>query len=406
MKILHLTSAGKYSGAGSAAYSTHIELLRLNISSKILFLVPENENEKEIYSYAGKNLLSRLYRFLITKFDALFVYLYFFRKNKEIFSPGLIGMSLKSHYLLSWCDVIHIHWVNHGFINVNEIEKWNKPVIWTLRDMWAFTGGCHYTFNCLKFKNNCCKCPALNSKISFDLASICQNKKNSVFEKTEIHWVAISSWIREQALSSKILKGKKIDLVFSGVDQKLFFHEDYTISRKVLNLPIDKKIILIGANDLKDKFKGLDFILNTLKALSEDITIITFGESTILDSEIKQKIVNFGQLKNKNLLRNLFNASDLFLGPSIAEALGKTFIEAQLCGTPAVAFRNTGPEDIIDHERTGYLARYMDTEDLVKGVTYILNKNFDRINISIRAKNLFSIERTTSEYLNIYKKYY
>jgi len=47
-------------------------------------------------------------------------------------------------------------------------------------------------------------------------------------------------------------------------------------------------------------------------------------------------------------------------------------IEAQACGTPVVAFDIGGLKDIVEHERTGYLAKAFDTEDLAKGILWVL----------------------------------
>ena len=49
--------------------------------------------------------------------------------------------------ILKEADIINLHWINGGFLSLKSLEKLselNKPVVWTLHDMWAFTGGCHY----------------------------------------------------------------------------------------------------------------------------------------------------------------------------------------------------------------------------------------------------------------------
>lgn len=341
---------------------------------------------------------------MITSLDRLILIFYYKRLN-QIFSPGMFGQSLKKNRLVKWADVIHIHWANHGLVDISEIESWGKPVVWTLRDMWGFTGGCHYAFTCRKFEEACGSCPVLQSNDESDISQQMHRKKINSFQASNtIQWVAISTWMKEQAEKSSILRGKKIELVFSGVDTKQFFLEDRTMARNVMSLPLNKKIILVGAGNFKDEYKGYQYITAALNTMSAEILVITFGEGKIDSSEIPQKVINLGIISDKRLLRAVYNSAEIFFAPSIAEAFGKTFAEAQLCGTPVVCFDKTGPADIIEHHQTGYLAEYRNSTDLKDGVDYILTNTLDRKYISERSRRLFSIEESAKRYAEIYSQ--
>jgi glycosyltransferase involved in cell wall biosynthesis len=405
MKVLHLCSANSMTGAGGAALMTHEMLLNVGVDSRILFLVENKSTAKGEYSYVNNKVFRRIQRKLTTFLDSFLLYFYRSRESR-LFSPGLFGLKLHRHSLILWADIIHVHWVNHGFVDISEISKWDKKIVWTLRDMWAFTGGCHYTLDCEKYQKVCTSCVHLGSKKTHDLAYFSFSNKFKYLNKTNITWVAISSWMKDAANKSNILCGQDVQIVFSGIRTDDFYLGDKNIARLKLGIEVEKKVILIGATSLKEKYKGFDFIIDCLNAISSDIFVIVFGRDILYDHELKQDIMNVGFVESSDSLRVLYNAADVFLSPSIAEAFGKTFAEAQSCGLPVVCFDNTGPADIILHRKTGYIAEFGDLKDLICGVNYCLENNLDSRYIRERAVELFDIKSSVNKYLNIYKQKY
>lgn len=402
MRVLHLSAASENTGAGKAVILTHQSLLDCNVESRVLFL-KSNMHGEFIYSYDKQGLLSFLLRYLFTFLDQISLKWYTNRKA-AIFSPGLIGLPLKSNIHLKWADVIHIHWANHGFIDIHEIKKWNKPIVWTLRDMWAFTGGCHYSFDCLGYENHCGVCPALNSSKERDL-SFKGIKNKNVLSQLPIRWVAISSWMKSKAEKSNILKNSKIDIVYSGVDGNQYSIGNKNELRKKHNFSKDNKIIILGAANFRDEYKGFSYVLKVLNELSPDIRVITFGSTSFQRGEIEQPITHFGFVSS-DILQELYSISDVFFSPSIAEAFGKTFLEAQMCGCPVLCFNETGPSDIIEHKVSGYLAKYKDAQDLIDGLDFCLNKEFDRLQIRNRVISKFDIKNIALDYKAIYEESY
>jgi glycosyltransferase involved in cell wall biosynthesis len=400
MKILHLTAANENTGAGKATILTHQAIKRLGIESQVL-LLKSDLNETNIQSYHSKNIWTKFFRFVYTSIERAPLLIYPDRKN-QIFSTGLVGLQLRNHKLIKWADVIHIHWANHGFIDIEEIPKWNKKVVYTLRDMWAFTGGCHYAFECQKFINTCNQCPVLKSQKTLDLSTKVQDKKLNTLRNYDVTWVAISSWIKDLALKSNILKGKDISIIHSGTDVDVFNIMSYIDSKKIAGIRTNKKIIVVGAGNLRDKYKGFEYLVKSLNQINENILIITFGNASFKENEIPQEFIHFGNVDYEKL-NLLYNCADVFFAPSIAEAMGKTFLEAQLCGIPVVCFDQTGPADIVKHLKTGYLAKFEDTEDLISGLNYCLNNNFEREEIRNSVKQEFSIENVAKKYIEIYE---
>ena len=81
---------------------------------------------------------------------------------KGRFTFPFFGRDLTKNKLLMECDIVNLHWINGAFLSLNSLEKLkqlNKPIVWTQHDMWAFTGGCHYTDGCVNFIKSCSNCP-------------------------------------------------------------------------------------------------------------------------------------------------------------------------------------------------------------------------------------------------------
>jgi glycosyltransferase involved in cell wall biosynthesis len=213
----------------------------------------------------------------------------------------------------------------------------------------------------------------------------------------------VSSWIAEQAKSSTLLQGKRVDVIHSGIDTDVFRPHDQASARRQLHIPAGCKIILLGAHDLHSSFKGLQYSLEALKALDSRYTVVTFGHASIDPSTIGQQLIHLGFIDDPQRMANLYSAADLFLATSVAEAFGKTVAEAQCCGTPVVAFDRTGPRDIVEHKVTGYLAADRNAADVVAGIEYCASRDLNRDAISARAGR-FSIERSTSQYVELYER--
>jgi glycosyltransferase involved in cell wall biosynthesis len=402
MKILNISAAHSKSGAGIAAETTHKALLEKGINSKLLFINYDNNSlSDQIYSYEI-SIFKKIKRKLYTFLDKNLLLIYPKREN-EIFSISLFGLKHKNDLIFNWADIIHLHWINHGFIDISEINKWDKPVIWTIRDMWPFTGGCHYSFDCNKYITGCGKCDHLKSKLKNDLSFFMNKYKKNVFSKSNIKWVAVSSWLATKAISSNILKNNEISIIHSGIDSSNYFIVEKKIARLKFNFPIDRKILLIGATNINDKYKGFYFIKKIINEIKDNVLVVSFGNGKIEQNDFIHEVVNIGYIDNSKDLNLLYNSADIFIAPSICEAFGKTFAEAQSCGLPVLCFNNTGPMDIIEHYKTGYLAEYLSHIDLLKGYNYLMNNSLDKSYISERAKKLFSINYIIQNYIDLYK---
>ncbi len=404
MKVLHFSAADYRTGAGIACIRLHKALLAEGIDSRVFFLTEDRVDEVGIIFY-GVGLYRKLKRLFSTFTDRLLVLMYSKRPG-ELFSPGLMGLDvLRVPEVLS-ADILHLHWVNHGFIDVKDLLSLGKPIIWTMHDCWTFTGGCHHFFKCEGYTKNCGQCPVLNSSKRVDLSSFMMERKLRYVSQRGIKFIAISNWMKKSAENSSILKFESVEVIPSAIDISVFKLLDYSefILKKEDLLGDNDAILLVGAQDINSPYKGMTYLVEALNEFSiKKLTVLTFGSGRLKIDNPIHKVVNLGFISDMKEMNRLYNIADVFLSTSVAESFGMTVAEAQCAGTPVIVFGDTGSSDILDHLSTGYVSEFENVGDVVNGLNFCLNFNFDRENISMQAQSKFSIELSARRYVELYK---
>ena len=337
------------------------------------------------------------------------------RKNLFAVSIANTGTDLSGHPLVKGADIIHLHWINQGFLSLRDIEelvKLNKPIVWTMHDMWPCTGICHHAWECEYFYEECGKCSFLKSKNLHDLSYYVWKKKG--FLKTSgIQLVAVSSWLAGQAKKSSLTKNLEVVVIPNAIDVSVFFKKENRDMRKKFSFPLGKKIVLMGAARLDDPIKGFEFLkeaLNILSCTRNDILLVLFGtiknDKSFFD-HLTVPYLSLGLLSDNNQIAELYSAADVTVVPSFYETFGQTIIEAMACGCPAVSFNNSGQTDIIDHRVNGYVANYKDADDLASGIRWALEHE-DRQALSDacvkKVRDNYAEEVVARQYIALYKK--
>jgi glycosyltransferase involved in cell wall biosynthesis len=412
MKIAILSTFESYGGAAIAAKRLQKALLK-NGEIATMVVQEKTSTDNTIHSfsttYFGK-LLAK-FRFALDRF--LFV---FSEKSKAVrfsFSTAKIGVNPNTNDQIKNTDIVHLHWINFGFLSLKSIEKINQPIVWTLHDMWAFTGGCHYSGNCENYKLECGNCvPFLKKPSDSDLSHEVWLKKQALFQHKKITFVTCSQWLADLAKTSALLKNQNVISIPNPINIDLFKLNNF--SKKALYLDENKQFILFGAVNVADSRKGFIYLKEALNLLFEKIQnqsnlpeILIFGKANISDfSELKLKINFLGQLSDQQQIINAYNASTVFVIPSLEENLPNTIMESMACGTPVVGFEVGGIPEMIDHKKTGYLAKYKSAQDLSDGIFHILYEaDYELISKNSRAKVVenYAEEIVAEQYQNLYE---
>jgi len=335
-------------------------------------------------------------------------------REKSMFSSGALPNNRMVTLINdSDADLVHLHWINGGGLSVDDLKRINKPIVWTLHDMWAFTGGCHYDAGCNGFRSGCGRCPLLKSNNPTDLSAVGARQKACAYDHVEnLTIVGLSKWMVESAARSSAMQGMVIKQLPNPIDVKMFRPEDQSQARARLGISPAVRLVAFGAvaavGDDRKGFRELTSALSLLKEQGHpNIELAIFGGSKsqhALDTHYKTHY--FGHIASDEELRDIYSAADVMVVPSVQEAFGQTATEAMACGTPVVAFGATGLLDIIDHKQNGYLANALDVSSLAEGIAWVINaENRDQLRHQARAKAVdqFANEWVASRYLALYQ---
>jgi len=407
MKVLHIISGTLKGGAARGGAWLHLGLCEAGIDSRIL-ATRTDADYPQVSSVLSKGPLGE-FMFYYHIGSELVHHLGYPRHKKRIFSNGFLGYSaIERHPWFVDADIIHLHWINWGMVSPEQVRRFPKPVVWTMRDMWAMTGGCHYAMECRAYQETCGRCPVLGSHKANDLTTSNQRRKIMAFSQRKIHWVAISPWLAECARQSTILKDQPVRVIPNGVDTEIFFPVPKAEARRRLGWNQHEKVILTGAIHLNLFWKGTEEFFRAYRTYLATSALALFGDARNLPPEYRSLVrYDLGHINDFEILRLVYSAADVFVAPSIQEAFGKTLIESMACGTPVVCFNATGPKTIVDHKVNGYQARAYDVKDLAQGIEWVLNfPSQDRLAAAARQKveQAFTIKSAAREYIDLYQK--
>lgn len=409
MKVLHLNTFDIKGGAARAAYRLHWGLRLAEVDSRMLV---QRKKSRDVTVTGPDTKSGRAWGYLKELIDILPLKLYGNRKNVPL-SPGwLPGNISKTIHKLN-PDIIQLHWVVGGFLPLKELVKLNRPIVWTLHDMWAFTGVCHYTGECERYTAACGKCPMLNSTKENDLSHKAWERKKKAFTGLNLTIVTPSQWLAQCARKSSLLKDFRIEVIPNGLKLDVFKPIDKTVARQELSLSPDKKYILFGAiSSTSDRRKGFHLLHPALRYLSEnhdmkDVELLVFGASEPENPpDFGLPTRYLGTVNDDEKLALLYGASDVCVTPSLQDNLPNIVVETLACGTPCVAFNIGGMPDMIEHQKNGYLAQPFDPEDLAEGIAQILRDDPVRLTTHARkkAEETFDVKLAAKHYRKLYEE--
>jgi len=411
MKILLINTYEKKGGAAIAAGRLFNALKEENIDVDFLVQNGDNSKAKTLTNNFFKEKMS-IFRFSIERFKVLRN----IREKENLygFDTATFGIDISKNKLVQQADIIHLHWINFGFISLKGLEqlaKLNKPIVWTLHDMWPLTGGCFYSDGCEKYKIQCKNCQFLKENNS--LAEKIFNQKKDLFKNSNFYPTAISSWTKSIIENSYFFKNKEVIELSNPIDETIFFPKNKKSIKKALKLDTNKTHIGFVAFNVNDKRKGAKYLKQSINLLfkerpnlKEKVELIAIGSTK--DKEFFNGLpVHFtGYISNVKKMVDYYNACNFMLLPSLEDNLPLVIQEAMACKTPIIAFNTGGISDLVIHKKTGYLAKHQDIEDFKTGIlTFIENsteeigeesrnhiiKNYSNKVIAKKAKDIYSL---------------
>jgi glycosyltransferase involved in cell wall biosynthesis/SAM-dependent methyltransferase len=385
MKILQISTYDISGGAARAAYRLQKGLREIGHDCRMLV---KHKNTEDAYVHkissesTGEDILREF--FLNRVIQEHYIQNHRTEKSNTFFSIPYPGFDLTRIPALNETDIINLHWVAQyqSLSTLQKLCSLKKPVVWTLHDQSAFTGGCHYGAGCEKYRSDCSRCPQLSGNLQALPEAVLKDKL-SFFKGLDITFVTPSRWMGDCLKKSRLFRDRRIEVIPNSLETDIFSPLPKEEARQILGLEKDIVTILFGGEDASEKRKGFSELVSAIQFLSEKsefkklietkkVYLLCFGRPSKLLASVGIPVVALGYLCSDSEIRNAYCAADVFVLPSLEDNLPNTVLEAMSCGTPVVGFDMGGMPDMVQDGITGRLVPVGDSRQLGEALLSIL----------------------------------
>lgn len=370
-RVVHLNAYDRGGGAARAAYRIH-EALRQNGVDSIVMVSAARSDDWTVCGPKGK--VGRAMSWLRPRLGKV-VRSSLRSKSANLHSPAIVPSRWASRLNRCDADVVHLHWVNAEMMSIADIGRLRKHVVWTLHDMWAFCGAEHLTED-FRWKVGYTASNRPMYEAGFDLNRWTWRRKVRNWRQP-MHIVTPSHWLADCVRQSALMRDWPVTVIPNAIDVERWTPVKKAIGRRLLGLPQDVPLLLFGAfGGVVGSHKGFDLLIGALEHLRGELTdfeLVIFGQSAPRFPPALGFPVHYtGHLRDDISLRLLYCAADAIAIPSRQDNLPNTGLEAHACGTPVVAFNVGGLADVVEHRKTGFLAKPFDVVDLAGGIRWAI----------------------------------
>lgn len=420
MKILQISTTDAQGGAARACYRLARGLRNVGENCELLvrFKTTDDDFIHAISGRAAERAKNSRFPFsgVIQEY---YINQHRTEMSNTIFSLSCTGRDITDMTVVQDADIINLHWIVdfQSPASINKILTLKKPVVWTMHDQWPFTGGCHYTAGCDKFRMDCFRCPQL-AEDKFELAAAILKDKLDYFKGTSLTIVSPSRWLAECAKESTVFRSQRIETIPNSLETDVFFPVPKTTARNNLGLKTDGLVLLFASENGNEKRKGFYELLLALrscmasKAFSQlvhdkKISVLCFGHPARELAATGIHVVPLGYLTHDEQIRDAYSAADIFILPSLEDNLPNTMLESMSCGTPVIAFNIGGMPDVIINELTGIIVPFGDTNALGNAILSLTFDQERREQIGRNCRKLmverYSLAAQARSYMQLYR---
>lgn len=371
MKVWQLNHSDIDGGAARAAFRIHQALRTASVDSS-MHVNRATSGDRTVYVVRGKISSARS---LVRPHLGNLANGLFKTGNPIMHSPSVLPSFWPYKLNRSDADIIHLHWVCSEMMSIKDIGRINKPVVWTVHDMWPFCGAEHYTDDG-RFHEGYVRNNRPDHESGFDLNRWTWNRKRRAWRQ-QMHIVAPSRWLASCVSQSVLMRDWPVSVIPYALDTDVWRPVGKSTSRQIMGLPEDRRLLAFGAlREGSDPRKGINLLLATLENLRggmSGLELVIFGQRQPREKpDVSFPIHYAGHLHDDLSLRVLYSAVDAIIVPSRQDNLPNIGVEALSCGTPVIAFNTCGLPDIVKHQETGWLAEAFNTDDLARGIHWVL----------------------------------
>ena len=337
------------------------------------------------------------------------------RRPRPMFSLAWVPDHLRRQIDRLSPGLVHLQWIGGGMLRIESLARLGRPLIWTMHDMWLFTGGCHYDEGCGRFAESCGRCPALRSSGPWDLSRWVLRRKRRAWRGLPITLVAPSRWLADRASASSLFRDWPVRVIPNGLDLELFQPVDPGLARRLFGLPPGRSYLLFGAFDPEgERRKGFGLLQAALQRLAdagwrERLELLVVGASApAVPLDLGLRTHYLGILRDEISMVLALAAADAVVVPSTQENLPNMALEALACGRPCVGFEVGGLPEIVEDGVDGRLARPSDVEDLAMAIAWVLEDEERRWGLAMaarrKAEQTFDLRTVARRYAELYRE--
>lgn len=276
-------------------------------------------------------------------------------------------------------DLVHLHHVTPRFISVSEIRSLKGPVVWSLHDMWPFTGFSHY----VSPPSNKPTGKAIGGVLRVRrLVEALMKEEARKIAKNGVTFVAPSRWIKDEAIRSGVISPGQVHVIPNPVNTHFWRPVDKTEARKHFDLPAEDFLILFASSSQqKDRRKGSAHLAKVLRIMTRESQEESMRTALMVAGTLHPELMETGiplhhlqQLEDADL-KLAYSAADLVVVPSEQDNLPQVATEAQSCGRALVAFRVGGMEDVMEDGVTGVLVEPFDHGQMAREISNLIRSD-------------------------------
>ena len=330
---------------------------------------------------------------------------------QSILNPSIFPLLVNRTFLNS--DIVHYHLIHTGYFSLANFPLLTrmKPAVWTLHDPWAMTGHCVHPFDCQRWKTGCGSCPNLKAEFAMkrDNTALMWKLKKIFYANSKIDLIVASKWMLDMVNSSPLMSNFKVHHIPFGLDLNVFKSGPSAEKKKKLGIPPEN--VVISVRSTMSEYKGLEYIIKAIEILktSVPITILTFNERGHFNQFLgKHQIIELGWVEDEEETIDAYQARDIFVMHSVAEAFGMMAMEAMACEKPVITFDGTSLSEVIFAPEGGISVPARDIDALVSAMCDLIENPEKRIKIGIRARELavqhYDINQQIKRTLEVYQE--
>lgn len=379
MVILHLTTRAAGGGAADYTLNMHRNMVHAGYKSYVAVyghsIITPNSSEISIH-------LSPLpFRHKLQRKINNAYYRVFNPQNDEKYEPAgiherICNFNAKDlvNAMPERPDVIFVHWVSFyaNALYVRELQELTgADVYYIMIDQSILSGGCHYPWDCEGYKDGCLQCKINDSYIfRYFIRQNYKFKRKYLVDQKNV--IAPTQFDVERLKQCSLWEGCRVYKLIEAVDENIFYPvRDNSDAKKRLFIPDGQKVVFFGCVDLAYPRKGMQRLIEALKKIRRNDTVFLVAGNNPID-DWTCPVINLGYVSHKTLA-DAYRAADVYVCPSLEDSGPQMINMSIISGTPVVAFEMGVAFDLVHTGKTGYRAKYNDSDDLASGIDYILH---------------------------------